>query len=690
MTAAFCPPEDSAIKVVLKCGLINLKLNRRFLMSQANSVSRFKEILTRYKSYKNILYRGQKNKDWDISCSLSRDTGFLNNENNIIDEVIKERQSDFANCKLPIEYLAKMQHYGLPTRLVDLTTSELCALYFAVEDDAEKSDGIVYIFVDNKLHQYNDKEINVLTMLAFNEKSHANKMCKKYFEMFDATMEEEEFLEICRGNYIIKPDSLFGNDNNRLLVQQGTFLVCGNTVIGREIVNSLNFIDRNQATETIIIPYEYKNSIRDELDSIGISTRTVYPELPTYAEYIKQKFAVGAERKVDCKVMYKVNDVKDISTRSDKRLSISIVLDGKYDIENIKKAVYEVIEKKKRECSVLWIYVALDDEYLVMSNWIMRALWVSDNAVNKPIELKEKENKNLSWDFNENFKATQEMLSDAFEDDKYLYVSNINFYNEIKEDFDMLNIYYSSNDKSSFVSKLLSDAKKIRKNYFLMQDLGRSRMPLFDKYLELFQSLISTYDEIASIAGREERADDRNFYPYRYLMVDIEKCINQIEEEKNYWKNKIKVTDTDMATIKFVKKEKTYMFNPTIPINQNGLNVSFDIKILVDEDKKITIQASTNLFDNAELMISIYKEKRLFAQDKVKIENGRFKSAKFTDKGNGYESGDYAVEILLPIASVQPKSFVEKAGIEYENLVGDYVDRSGISPIVKYSKRFKI
>ncbi|MDJ0304743.1 FRG domain-containing protein [Dehalobacter sp.] len=659
-------------------------------MSQANSVSKYKEILTRYKSYKNILFRGQKNKNWDISCSLARDEGFLNNESTIISEVIAERQSDFANNELPIEYLAKMQHYGLPTRLVDLTISELCALYFAVEDDAEKSDGIVYVFVDGKLYHYNDIEIHALSLLAFNEKSNISELCSKYYKKFDSKIEESEFLDICRGNYIIKPNNIFANDNDRLLIQQGTFLICGNTVSGGKIINSINAIDRNQATETILIPYEYKKSIRDELDSLGISSRTVYPELPTYAEHIKQKFAVGPERKVDCKVMYKIHDVKDISTRSDKRLSISIVLDGKYEIEMIKKAVYDVIEKKMRACSVIWIYVALNDEYLVMSNWILRALWVSDSAVHKPIELKEKESKNISWDFNENFQATQEMLSDAFEDDKYLFVCNLNFYFSIKEEFDILNNYYLQNDISSFVSEICNGTKKIRERYFHMQDLGRSRNPLFDEYLELFQSLISTFDEIASISTRNESLENKDFYLFRYLMSDMTKSIKLIEEQKLNWKNKINVTDSDMATIKYVKKEKIYKFNPTIPINENGLKVDFDLNIIVDDDKKVIIQASTNLFDDAELMISINKNKRLFAQDKVKIENGKFKSAKFTDKGNGYESGDYSLEILLPIASVQPKSFVEKAGIEYENLIGEFVERSGVSPIVKYSKNFKI
>ena len=89
-------------------------------------------------------------------------------------------------------------------------------------------------------------------------------------------------------------------------------------------------------------------------------------------------------------------------------------------------------------------------------------------------------------------------------------------------------------------------------------------------------------------------------------------------------------------------------------------------------------------------MLSVYKNNKLCAQDKTKVINGKFKFAIFSNMGTGYEKGSYLGSISLGIPSVQSKKFIEKAGIQYENITGRLVDRTGIGPTINYTFKIEI
>ena len=56
----------------------------------------------------------------------------------------------FRNDMQPLELLALLQHYGIPTRLLDITENALVALYFACCSEPDK-DGEVFVFKYNEL-----------------------------------------------------------------------------------------------------------------------------------------------------------------------------------------------------------------------------------------------------------------------------------------------------------------------------------------------------------------------------------------------------------------------------------------------------------------------------------------------------------------------------------------------------------
>lgn len=81
-----------------------------------------------------VFFRGHADKLWDLKPSLLRNEGLIKNEDLMFRMTVAKYAPEFKMCTSTLDYLVKMQHYGLPTRLLDLTTNPLVALYFACEE----------------------------------------------------------------------------------------------------------------------------------------------------------------------------------------------------------------------------------------------------------------------------------------------------------------------------------------------------------------------------------------------------------------------------------------------------------------------------------------------------------------------------------------------------------------------------
>ena len=367
------------------------------------------------------------------------------------------KEHEFASLSKPIQRVAKMQHYGIPTRLIDITSDALIALFFAVQNSDNTDDGYVYLYSQQQ-HDLDSRNVRLLSLLVTLENYQIENIQQNYQNDFGEKISEEEILALAQETAFVQQEEGFKELNPRLFNQKGTFAICGNEVVDGKIQRKLKTLDSVEPLVIVKIPYEYKASIKKELDEkYAINEAFIYPELPSVASYLKDKYKY---KPISNDKTYDLMEETDISTGTTRRISLVIVLSKRSNIEEIKKSSMNLTEKYKAKYDVVWIYVAKDGNDYIMRNWILTGQWINNKLPqsSQPVRIdKVVDSQGYSWKQGDSYSVLSDFYEEnIFVDDKELYVKYQTSYQNSRAMFDRLENLFSAQNFDLFKKKQIN------------------------------------------------------------------------------------------------------------------------------------------------------------------------------------------------------------------------------------------
>lgn len=268
------------------------------------------EITKKYPD-KEYFFRGHSSYEYKLVPSLYRNKKYYGNEDLMYMDFKTQFYNELSHKKY-IEILTTMQHYNMPTRLLDTTSNPLVSLYMTVDkvgNEHIEDDLIGEVIVmkeDKKNIKYSDSNVvTLLSSLAVLETKYKQELYEKIVEsiekddpsIYQNCLSYKRFVAEVRNELAYFDESFFspevllkprhvkvGMINERIIAQSGNFILFG----------LYDYINGNHTELSTIIKERIfvvnKKNILKQLALLNISDSTMYPDKDHTSKAIKKYY----------------------------------------------------------------------------------------------------------------------------------------------------------------------------------------------------------------------------------------------------------------------------------------------------------------------------------------------------------------------------------------------------------------
>jgi hypothetical protein len=217
-----------------------------------------------------LWFRGHQEQNWQLIPSAYRKSYLL--ETQFVNHFRFRAPSLDLKCPKHedlISWLPLMQHYGLPTRLLDWSESLLIATFFALLNKSADSKPVIWIFAPSNFNSLS----SIGKFIPFLHNERVKPIVQAAFD-YSLSLQNLESMAVMAPRKDI-----------RMTAQLCNFTIHGDKIPIEDYQNTNNFLAR------ISIPSEFQNKIRQDLSVVGVRRSSVFPDLTNLAHEISELVA---------------------------------------------------------------------------------------------------------------------------------------------------------------------------------------------------------------------------------------------------------------------------------------------------------------------------------------------------------------------------------------------------------------